>query len=97
MAVCPVSVARVHERSSDSHSGKWVRRCTDFSPALPCPVPLPDSLCVFAWMCGAGELNLHEAMAEMIVFTATRCLHGIETRKQFTEDVAVSHHMYMEV
>jgi len=35
-----------------------------------------------------GEVHLHEAMAEMIVFTATRCLHGAETRKQFTEDVA---------
>ena len=35
-----------------------------------------------------GEANLHEAMAEMIVFTATRCLHGQETRDAFTEDVA---------
>lgn len=26
-----------------------------------------------------GEMNFHQAMAEMIVFTATRCLHGIES------------------
>jgi len=36
-----------------------------------------------------GELDLHVAMAEMIVFTATRCLHGKETREVFNaEEVA---------
>eukprot|EP00040_Diaphanoeca_grandis_P037107 m.240155 g.240155 ORF g.240155 m.240155 type:complete len:504 (-) comp33760_c4_seq1:310-1821(-) len=40
------------------------------------------------WVGQQGEDNLHEAMAEMIVFTATRCLHGDETREAFTADVA---------
>jgi sterol 14-demethylase len=40
------------------------------------------------WAADEGEDNLHEAMAEMIVFTATRCLHGKETRDAFTPDVA---------
>lgn len=36
-----------------------------------------------------GEMNFHEAMAQMIVFTATRCLHGIESREAFSsEEVA---------
>jgi sterol 14-demethylase len=30
-----------------------------------------------------GKLDLQQAMAEMIVFTATRCLHGKETRDVF--------------
>jgi sterol 14-demethylase len=39
-----------------------------------------------------GEINLFTAMAEMIVFTATRCLHGHETRKAFDETVANLYH-----
>ena len=40
------------------------------------------------WKGDSGEDNLFEAMAEMIVFTATRCLHGQETRDAFTADTA---------
>merc|ERR1712166_246589 len=40
------------------------------------------------WNGSEGVDNLHECMAEMIVFTATRCLHGDETRAAFTADVA---------
>lgn len=35
------------------------------------------------WKGDSGEDDMFEALAEMIVFTATRCLHGIETRKAF--------------
>lgn len=40
------------------------------------------------WKGDSGDDNLFEAMAEMIVFTATRCLHGQETRDAFTADTA---------
>jgi sterol 14-demethylase len=35
-----------------------------------------------------GSLNFFETMAGMIIFTATRCLHGQETRDDFDETVA---------
>lgn len=39
-----------------------------------------------------GQTDLFKAMAEMIVFTATKCLHGHETRKAFDETVAGLYH-----
>ena len=39
-----------------------------------------------------GELDLFHHLATMIVFTATHCLHGKETRDQFTPDTAALYH-----
>lgn len=44
------------------------------------------------WVGQHGTTNLFVAMAEMIVFTATRCLHGKETRDAFNEEVAHLYH-----
>eukprot|EP00039_Didymoeca_costata_P011392 m.159773 g.159773 ORF g.159773 m.159773 type:complete len:500 (+) comp15159_c0_seq2:89-1588(+) len=40
----------------------------------------------------AGEVDLYKTMQEIVVFTATRCLHGLESRQAFTENVAKLYH-----
>lgn len=40
----------------------------------------------------SGELDLFHELATMIIFTATHCLHGKETRDQFTPDTAALYH-----
>ena len=39
-----------------------------------------------------GTMDFFEQMAKMIVFTATHCLHGKETRDNFTPDTAKLYH-----
>eukprot|EP00050_Salpingoeca_kvevrii_P013372 m.28254 g.28254 ORF g.28254 m.28254 type:complete len:500 (+) comp4914_c0_seq1:89-1588(+) len=39
-----------------------------------------------------GEMDFSAAMQEMIIYTATRCLHGLETRERFDATVAALYH-----
>ncbi len=39
-----------------------------------------------------GEVDFLQALSEMIIFTATRCLHGREVRERFDEEVANLYH-----
>ncbi|EDQ86357.1 uncharacterized protein MONBRDRAFT_38433 [Monosiga brevicollis MX1] len=39
-----------------------------------------------------GTIDFFDNMARMIIYTATRCLHGNETREDFDEDVAKLYH-----
>ena len=39
-----------------------------------------------------GDVDFLQAMSEMIIFTATRCLHGKEVRERFDETVANLYH-----
>eukprot|EP00048_Salpingoeca_helianthica_P014852 m.223878 g.223878 ORF g.223878 m.223878 type:complete len:511 (-) comp16344_c0_seq1:445-1977(-) len=40
----------------------------------------------------SGTCDLFHDISELIIFTATRCLHGLEVRSQFNEDVAQLYH-----